>query len=138
MSDSAWCACIRRQRREKLDALNEEEDHDWVDGCTSDEDHEAFEDIRCEVWEYFLRICLKKLQKDQKANVLDDLTLRVEADDAYDCRGIKDDFLKDSSQQLTGLKQQLNALPWSYEEEYKSMKKETPSPYWLPFASYPI
>ncbi|KZT40233.1 hypothetical protein SISSUDRAFT_1118420 [Sistotremastrum suecicum HHB10207 ss-3] len=138
MSDDAWCACIRRQRREKLDALHQMEDHEWVDGCTSDEDHEAFEDIRCEVWENFFRLCLKKLRKDQKANVLDDLILRVEADHAYGCRGIKDDFLKDSSRQLTGLKQQLNALPWSYEDKYNAMKKETPREYWLSFANYAI
>ncbi|KZS91921.1 hypothetical protein SISNIDRAFT_442808 [Sistotremastrum niveocremeum HHB9708] len=129
MSSTSQCACVRQQTRQRLNDLIGEPDSEWADEYDSS-DNEVFENIQCFVWEEFFKLCREKLKKDLKANVLDDFSLRMEADDLCDCRGIDDEFLRDSSKQMVKLKLDLDALPWSYEEEYAKFQTKNPKSSW--------
>ncbi|KZS91923.1 hypothetical protein SISNIDRAFT_456105, partial [Sistotremastrum niveocremeum HHB9708] len=132
MSGRSKCLCIGRQTRVHLDDLMKQPGNEWAEEYHSDS--EEFE-FQCEVWNYFFKLCMKSLKKDIGANVLDDFGLRVEADDATDCRGVEDDFLKDSHWQTSKLKEDMDALPWSYDTDYQARQTEQPKASWRPFSA---
>ncbi|KZS91916.1 BTB-domain-containing protein [Sistotremastrum niveocremeum HHB9708] len=127
------CTCIRRQRRSYLMMRKVEDGPHWDGDDDSSADEDYFDDIECEVWAHFFELCRKALRKNLQANVLEDVSIRYEAKQQYHkCRGINDDFIRDSSEQLKPLKKQMDELPWAYEQEYALARQSKPAEGWKP------